>query len=159
MVAQIVNFAILFFILGRFVYKPVMRLLDERQEKIARTEAEKRAAGERLAAIESEREKMLAEARAESVRIIEAGKQSGEEVRKKILVAGQEEAARIKADGEKRIAGERSKLISDVRREVGTLVVDAIDKAFGDVLDERSQGRMVEQALAILREAQKSKNP
>ncbi len=150
-IAQIVNFTILLAVLAKFVYRPVMKLLDERREKIAETERQKSEVSEKLVAIEAERQVILEAARAESIRVIESAKHNGEEVKKKLLVSAQEEIARMKSDVEKKIAGDRVKLISDVRRELGTLVVDAIDRSFGDVVDQRTQGKMVEQALAAIR--------
>jgi len=58
----------------------------------------------------------------------------------------------MQADAAKKLQDERVNLVTEVKSEIGTLIVDTIEKTLGDVLDERSQGKMVEQALAILRE-------
>ena len=155
MIAQIVNFAILLFILGRFVYKPVMRMLDERREGIADAARREKQIAEKLSGMASEREKLLAEARAESQRIIDEAKSGGETVQKRLLGEAQAEIARLRLEAEKRLAGEKIELVADVRREIGAVVVEAIERSFSDVLDARAQGKMVEQALAAIREGQK----
>lgn len=155
LVAQIINFAILLVILEKFVYRPVMRLLDERRAKIADTLARDKMSAEKLEAVELDREKILSKARAESQRIIESAKQSGEEAGKRLLASAKEEVSRLKKETEKRLAAERTRLVADVRKEIGTVVVEAIERSLGDVLDARTQGRMVEQALVAIREGEK----
>lgn len=154
MLAQIVNFTILLAVLAKFVYKPVLRLLDERREKIAEASRKEQRIAIELSAIGAEKEKVLAEARAESERLIEAAKKSGEEAKKKILAEAEAEVSRLKSESERHLAGEKSRLLQEVKREVGGLVIEAIEKGFGDALDARGQGRMVEQALAALRETE-----
>lgn len=158
MVAQIVNFAILLFILERFVYRPVMRMLDERREGIAESAKREKQIAEKLSQMEVEREKLLAEARVESQRIIDQAKQGGEAVQKKLFAEAHAETVRLRLEAEKGLAGEKAKLVADVRKEVGSVVVEAIERSFSDVLDARAQGRMVEQALAVLREQNGTKN-
>lgn len=155
MVAQLVNFAILLFILGKFVYRPVIKLLDERRDGVARAAESEKQIAERLAGIGAERERFLVETRKESERIIDEAKKGGENTRKKLIEEAQAEILLMRAEAERRLAGEKNKLASEVRKEIGTLIVDAIERSFSDVLDARTQGRMVEQALAAIRETQK----
>jgi F-type H+-transporting ATPase subunit b len=158
LIAQIANFAILLFILQRFVYKPVMRLLDERKEGAREAlEREEKAAG-KLAAADAEKEKILANARAESQKIIDEAKKDGETVKGKLVAAAKEEIAKMKSDSDKQLKDERARLVSEVKGEIGTLIVDTIEKSLSDVLDARTQGKMVEQALAVLREG-KTESP
>lgn len=155
MVAQLVNFAILLFLLARFVYTPVMRLLDERREGIAQAARREAESAEKLAGLEKEREKILVAARAESQKIIDEAKKSGEQIAQRTILSAQEEIARREREAEKRFADDKARLVAEARREIGTLVVDAIERSLGDALDARSQGRMVEQALAAIRDVDK----
>ena len=150
-IAQIVNFAILLAVLLKFVYHPVTRLLDERKKEAEDTLTCAKEVKEALASSERAREKVLDEARLESVRIIELAKKQGEGTRQKILVTAKEAADRMYRDNEKKIAAEKIKLIADVRKEIGGLITEAIERSFGDVLDDRAQGKMVEQAFAVIR--------
>jgi len=155
LIAQVVNFAILLAILAKFVYKPVIKLLDERREGVAKTLEREEKAATKLAAADADREKILAQARLESQKIIDEAKRDGGEVKKKLLASTKEEIAKQKADADKRLKDERTRLVMEVKGEIGTLIVDTIEKTLGDVLDARTQGKMVEQALAAIREGQK----
>lgn len=152
LIAQIVNFAILLAILGRFVYKPVMKMLDERRDGVRQAILREEAAAQKLSSAEADREKLLGEARLESSKLIEVAKKDGEEVKKKLLASAKEEIKKMHAEADMRLKAERERLASEVKKEIGALMVDAIEKTVGDVLDARSQGKMVEQALAILQE-------
>lgn len=151
LIAQIVNFAILLAILGKFVYKPVLKMLDERQEGVAKALEREEKAAAKLAAADAEREKILAAARAESQGIIDEAKKDGEGLKVKLVATAKEEITKLKADAEKRLKDERARLVTEVKGEIGGLIVDTIEKTLGDVLDARTQGRMVEQALAAIR--------
>lgn len=155
LLAQIVNFAILLAVLGKFVYKPVMKMLDERKEGTVKAIEREEFSRKKLLEAEADREKILAQARVESQKLIDEAKQDGEEMQKKLLIAAKEEIAKLKADADKRLANDKVKLMHEARRELGAVVVAAVESALGDALDERTQGRMVEQALAAIREGEK----
>lgn len=156
LLAQVVNFAILLAILGKFIYKPVMRLLDERKEGVAKALEREEKATAKLAAADSDGEAILAQARLESQKLIDGAKNDGEAIKRKMLTEAQQDTLRLRTEAEKRLAGERAKLVADVRRDIGAVVVEAIERSFSDVLDSRAQGKMVEQALAAIREDAKS---
>jgi len=155
LIAQIVNFAILLFVLQRFVYKPVIRMLDERRENARLAIEREQHSTEKLQSAEVEKEKVLEEARKETIRILESARQDGEETKRKLVASAKDEITRMKAEADKKVKEERTRLLAEVKGELGALVVDTIERSFGDVLDARMQGKMVEQALAAIREGNK----
>ena len=152
LIAQIINFAILLAILGKFVYKPVMRMLDDRREGVRETLLREEEAFAKLSAAEADKENILAQARAESQKIIDAAKQDGEEMKKKLVASAKEEIEKMRAEAAKRLQSDQIRLVSEVKSEIGALLVQTIEKTLGDALDARTQGKMVEQALAAIRE-------
>lgn len=157
LVAQIINFAILLAVLLKFVYKPVLKLLDERREGVLGTLEKEEKASAKLASADAEREKILAQARVASTAILEAAKKDGEDAKKKLLASAKEEVSKMHAEAEKRLREEKTRLLSEVKGEIGSLIVATIEQTLGDVLDARTQGKMVEQALAAIREGAKTK--
>ncbi len=156
MVAQVVNFAILLFVLGKFVYAPVMKMLDERREGVKLALEREEHTVKKLAAAETEKEEILKTARVDSQKILDAAKQDGEAVKKKLIEEARGEIARQKSEATARLASEKVQLLREVKRELGTVVVEAIERTLGDVLDAHTQGKMAEQALAVLRESEKN---
>ena len=151
-IAQIINFTILLFILAKFVYNPVMRLLDERREGVKKTLENEEKAAAKLASAETDKDAILKEARAESSRIIETARVDAEEQKRRMVAATNVEVVKMHAEGQKKLKEEKSRLLVEVKGEIGTLIVATIEKTLGDVLDARTQGKMVEQALAAIRE-------
>lgn len=158
LIAQVVNFAILLGILWKFVYTPVMKLLDERRDGVRTALLREEHAAAKLAAAETDKANILAESRAESQKIIEAAKKDAEELKQKIIIVGKEEIQRMKQEAERKLHADKMRLITEVRGEIGNLIVGVVERALGDVLDTRAQGKMVEQALAVLREQNGSPN-
>lgn len=152
LIAQIINFAILLAVLARFVYKPVLRMIDERREGILRAIEREEYASKKLALAETDREAIIAEAHRESARIIEVSRQDGESMKKRITSDAKAEIAKLQAFAEKKLYEDKLRLLGEVKAEVGTLIVSTIEQTLGDVLDPRAQGKMVEQALSAIRE-------
>ncbi|MGI8682306.1 MAG: hypothetical protein ACR2JO_09335, partial [Mycobacteriales bacterium] len=85
----------------------------------------------------------LAEARAEANRLREEAREQGRAIIEELRVKAQEEAARINAAGESRLATERQSVMASLRAEVGQLAVDLAEKIVGTSLAEESRQRAV----------------
>lgn len=150
---EAINFGILAWLLHRFLFKPVMGLIEKRrrQEEALRAEAEQaRQAAEReaaawhdrMAGLEDERRKIIREAR---TRI--------DEERAKVLEEARAEAARLLEAGRHSLAGDRVAALEDLRGEIGRLSVDLagrlLDQTASPCVAEAFLGRL-EDRLATL---------
>ena len=148
LVAQTINFAALLIILRLFVYKPVLRMLDDRKQRIQ--------AG--LSAAEQGREQ-AAEASREAQAQIDAARREGQE----IVVQAQQAATRLQEQGRQQaqveaeallqrarseIQLERDGAIAGLRREFADLTIAAAEKVIGQSVDRAAHQRLIEQALA-----------
>jgi F-type H+-transporting ATPase subunit b len=153
LIAQLVNFLVLFFLLKKFLYKPVLDLLERRQQKIADGMRDADAAKGRLAGIEFERKQILHQTEAERQRMLEAAAMDVEELRRQRLqtVANEAEGvlARAKEEAE-RVHGE---LLAEVRQELGDLVLAITRKATTNTLTKDAHDKLVEAAMEELKEA------
>src|SRR3989338_6119701 len=103
LIAQIINFAILLAILGKFVYKPVMKMLDDRREGTLRAIEREEFSAKKLLEAEADKENILVAARLESEKILETARQDGEELKKKLLASAKEEAGKIHAEAQRKV--------------------------------------------------------
>lgn len=94
-VAQIVNFLILAFIFKRFLYKPIIKVLQDRKKTIAKGLADAEAASADRAAAEEQREKIIKKAGIESEKILDDTKKAAEALREKVLTDTKAEAEKI----------------------------------------------------------------
>jgi F-type H+-transporting ATPase subunit b len=145
---QLVNFAFLLLVLRLVVYKPVLKMLDERRERIREglnaadrgreqaAEAELRAR-EQIEAARREGQQIVANAQQVAQRLQEEGRQQALQ---------QQEAMLERARGE--IQLERDSAISELRREFADLTIAAAEKVIGQSLDRSAHQRLIEQALS-----------
>ena len=147
LITQIVSFVILFAILSKLLYKPMVNLLDQRAEKItAGLEAAERAKEEASKSEDSIRIQ-LEEARSEGQRLIAQARETAEKLREEeiIKVKGEIEAERVRA--QTNIERERDAAIEELRREFGGLAISAAEKVVKSTLDEEKNRELISSVL------------
>ena len=147
LITQIVSFVILFAILSKLLYKPLVNLLDQRAEKItAGLEAAERAKEEASKSEDSIRIQ-LEEARSEGQRLIAQARETAEKLREEeiIKVKGEIEAERVRA--QTNIERERDAAIEELRREFGVLAISAAEKVVKSTLDEEKNRELISSVL------------
>ena len=123
LVAQMVNFVLVAFVLYRFAVKPIAATLDERQQKISEGLQYAEEMKTQLAEAERERAAKIKEAAADAQRILgEAREQSKEMIEQKTQEAAAQAEAMIRKAAEATEL-DRQKMLSEVRQEVARLVV------------------------------------
>jgi F-type H+-transporting ATPase subunit b len=148
LIAQIVNFTALLIVLRLFVYKPVLRMLDERRERIREGLNAAERGREQAAEASREAQSQIDAARREGQAIVAQAQQVAqrlqEEGRQQALV--QQEAMLERARGE--IQLERDNAIAGLRKEFADLTISAAEKVIGQSLDQNAHKRLIEEALA-----------
>jgi F-type H+-transporting ATPase subunit b len=145
LIAQLINFSIVLFVLWRFAYKPVFSLLEARRQKIADGIANADKIKAELAATEAERKRVLAEAGDQAAKLIEdarsaAARVSEAETQKAIAAAEQ-----IIAKAREAAAQDHARMLAELKREVGRLVVQTTATVTGKVLSADDQKRLAEE--------------
>ncbi|MGQ9523146.1 MAG: F0F1 ATP synthase subunit B, partial [Anaerolineae bacterium] len=152
LLAQIVSFILLLIILQAVGYKPIQRMLRERQERIARALEEAKAAEAARAKVEAERGEILYQARAEAERLLAEARGKAQEEREKLLSQAREEAERIRATARQEAEAERAQLLGQMRGQIIALAMAAAHKLVGEALDEQRQRALVEAFFSGVRE-------
>lgn len=152
LLAQIVSFILLLIILQAVGYKPIQRILRERQERIARALEEAKAAEAARAKVEAEREEILSQARAEAERLVAEARGKAQEEREKLLSQAREEAERIRATARQEAEAERAQLLGQMREQIVGLAMAAAHKLVGEALDEQRQRALVDAFFSGVRE-------
>jgi F-type H+-transporting ATPase subunit b len=143
-----VNFIILLLVLRRYLFKPVLGMLDERARRIHEsTEAAERAR-EESARAEQERGEVLKEARRQAEEIVNRAMQEADSIRSEGRKAAQEEAQRIISRAEQEATAERQQAMQELRAQVADLAVLAAGRVIRRSLDDRAHRALVEEFLA-----------
>ncbi|WP_378951068.1 F0F1 ATP synthase subunit B [Pelosinus sp. sgz500959] len=143
LIAQIVNFLILVGILTKFAYKPLMKALEDRQNKIAdsidsaereRQEAEK---------LKLSYQQQLSDARAQAQAIVEKAEKLAEETKEEILKEARLESSRILKNVQAEVARERERALAEIKTEVVMLSMAAAAKIIDKNIDTETNASLV----------------
>ncbi len=152
LIAQLVNFAIVLFVLWRFAYRPVLAMLEQRRQKVAEAMVNAEKAREELARTEAQRQQVLAETNAQANKLIEEARAAAAKVREQETQKAIKEAEQIVTKAREAAALERTRMLADVKRELGRLVVATTSKVTGKVLTPDDQRRLGEETTRALAE-------
>ncbi len=145
---QIVNFGILLFLLQMFLYKPVLKLLAERKERIRKGLEDADKAKAALASAQADYEKRQEEARKDAQAVIAQASQVSERVREEILTEARKEAQAVVAKAREEIEYERKRVLAELRQEVASLAVMAAGRVINRQLDESAHRQLIQDFLA-----------
>lgn len=143
--AQVVSFCIVCFLLHRYAYKPVLKMLEDRRRQIEQGIANTEKIKTELARTEEQRHETMLRADAEATKLIEeahaaAARVQAQETQKAIASAEQ-----IILKAREAAAQEHDRMLEELKREVGHLVVQTTALIIGKTLTADDQRRLAEQ--------------
>lgn len=147
LVAQVVNFAIIAWIIWRFLLKRLLATMNERREKIAKGLADADRAREVLEEAAHEREKILQEASAESFRILQNARDEAERLRAAALERAGHDAERMVEEARGIMALERRDMEKAVQGLSLRLSGQILEKVVSDLFGEEERSRIVARGL------------
>jgi len=149
--AELFAFALMVFLLGKYVIPPINKAMTARQEAIRAEFAELDAAKADAKSTEEAYKAQLADARHEAAKIREDAREQGAAIIAEMRAQAQAEAARIVEHAHTQIAAERQQAQASLRSEVGSLATDLAGRIVGESLDDDArQSRVVDRFLAEL---------
>lgn len=147
LISYIINFVIILFLLARFVWNPIMNLLDQRRQRIQDSLAEAERISQEAAQERAAFQAQLAEERQRNAaQLAEAAKQ-GQQVREEIISAAQRERDQILTNAQREAEGLREQAITDARRDIVDLAIQAAQRVVGASMDETRQRQLVNDFL------------
>lgn len=145
LLVQIFAFAILFIILKAWVYTPLVDMLENRREMIAKGLEDANVAAEARANAEAKADTILNEAQAKASEVVREGSTKAEDAVKDIKIAAEAEATEIKKKAVEEAVKEREALLGEVRGQVAALAMAATQKLLGEALDEKRQHVLIDE--------------
>ena len=141
--AQILNFLILLFILAKFAYKPLMKVLDERRARVANDLETAEKTRVEAEALKEQYSKQLAEARTEATAIIDKANKAGQKVHDDYVAQAQAEKDQMMAAAKQNIANEKDQAMTDVRAQVIALATEIAGKVVDQKLNSAADQELV----------------
>jgi F-type H+-transporting ATPase subunit b len=146
------NFLAVFFVLKHFLFKPVMKLIQDRQDEIDKmyedADSAKRTANE----LQHEYEQKLSAAAEASEKLVKDAVARGRDREEEILRQANQEAAAILNKAAADIAQEKKKALNDAKDEISGMAVAIAEKVVGRHLEVQDQQRLVDEFIDALGE-------
>lgn len=152
LVAQIVNFLILLFVLSRFVYRPLLKILRERSKTIEKSLRDAKDLEIEKRRMESERAQIFKNTEREARRLLEATRKEIEQERGEEIEKTKREVSKIMERSKQDLEGEKKRMMEEAEKEVAGLVILASSQLLRENIDSERNRRIVERTLVGLRE-------
>lgn len=140
-IAELVAFLIILFVLGRFVWPPLSRSLEQRQNMVQKQVEDAEGAARRFKQAEERYEEALAEARTEAAKIRDQARADGERIRDELREQANAEVERIRQRGEEQLSTQREQVVRQLRGELGALSVQLAEQLVGHELSDDENKR------------------
>jgi F-type H+-transporting ATPase subunit b len=147
LLAQLINFAIVLFVLYRFAYKPILKVLNERTGKIEKGLKDAEEAQNKLQEIAQREKEVLKNAKEEGQKIIAAAESTAAKNKEELLNEAKKQSDKILAEASKKIEEEKNKMFLEVKSEVAELVVAAAGKILDEKIDAGKDNNIINKAL------------
>ncbi len=143
----IITFMVLFFVLAKFAWKPLLKMLQDREDMIRTSLDDAEKAKVELERLNEESESIMAKARSEAQTILADGKAAAEKVKEDTVAKAKEQANKIREDAEKQILVEKDKAIADIKQEVVNISLSVAEKLIHKNLSDADNKALIEESL------------
>lgn len=143
-----VAFLLVFFILKKFAWKPILETLKERETGIAEAIASADKIKTEMAALKNENEALLAQAREERAVLIKEAKETANKMVSDAKEKARAEYDRIVADAQSAITQQKNAALTDVKNQVGSLVIEVAEKVLRKELANKAEQEAYIKGLA-----------
>ena len=145
LVSQILSFSIVCVLLYFFAYKRVLAMLEERRQRIAEGLANAEKIKAELARTETQRLEVLAQANTQATKLIEEARAAAARVQEQETQKAIAAAEQIIAKAREAAAADHARMLGELKREVGRLVVQTTATVTGKILTAEDQRRLAEE--------------
>ena len=147
LVGQIINFLLLFVLLGFFLYKPIVKMLDDRRRTIAESLDNAKKIEENLAKSEEKTKLALELAQSEARKVLEEAIKLAGEQKNKIMAEAQAQSDRIIENAKAEAKTMKDNIVSDAKKELSQVVLAALDKIVSSDIDETTKDKLTKKAI------------
>jgi F-type H+-transporting ATPase subunit b len=150
MIWTLVCFGITFFVLRKYAFGPIQRVIDERRERIRRSLEEADTAREEARRLLEEHRALVAQARGDAESILAEARRVADAQRERVREETEADRQRRLEETRRQIEAETQRALEQIRAEVAELTLIATAKVTGKVLDQGDQRRLIDEAIGEL---------
>jgi len=146
-IAQLLNFAIVFSVLYFFAFKPLVKMMTERTEKIDKSLKDAEEIEARLSLTEKERHEVISAAKKEASLILTEANKLGEEKKADLIVKAREEIGLIINNERAKLTAEKAATLKELKKEVADLVILSMEKLLNEKMTIAKDQDLVKKLL------------
>ena len=150
LLAQIVNFSIIVFLLAKLLYKPVLEMMEKRRKEIERGLALTEKMKQEEEKLQQKKEKMTQEARREVRAILEEAKKQAKDEEKEIIAQAHQEAEAIILKGKEEVARTEKAMEGNLRAKSVDIAVAMTKRLLSAILSAPEQHKLIQKHLKEL---------
>jgi F-type H+-transporting ATPase subunit b len=150
MIWTIVCFLITLFVLKRYAFGPIQKMIDDRRERIRQSIEEAEHARAEARRLLEEHRSLIGQARGEAEQILAEARRVSEAQRRRVKEETDADRQRRLEETRRQIEAETQRALAQIRAEVADLTLVATAKVTGKVLDKKDHRRLIEEAVADL---------
>jgi F-type H+-transporting ATPase subunit b len=143
LIVQIGAFIVLVLLMKAFAYDPIIRMLEARQQRIAKGLEDARQAAIARENADAEAKKVMEAARAEAAQLRSEAAVEAEKTASGIVAKANEDAKKVVAKASEDATEERDRILADLRSQVAAISIAAANKLVGAALDEKRQRALI----------------
>ena len=138
--------------MAKFAWKPLLSMLEERENLIKRSLSDAETARDELQKINLESETIITKARTEAQSILSDGKAAAEKIKDDTVAKAKEEASKIREEAKQQIKAEKDRAISDIKKEVVDLSLNVAEKLIKKNISEKDNTSLIEESLEKIKQ-------
>lgn len=150
-IAQLINFGIVLLVLWKWAYKPIVKLLEERQEKIEKSVKQAAHIEQRLVDIETEQQEIFTKAKQEAAAILDETRVQSDERKKILLEKAKDEVKTVIVQGKMQLQAQKEQMILEARQEIAQIAIEAARKILSESVDEKKAQKLAESVFEKLK--------
>jgi F-type H+-transporting ATPase subunit b len=150
MIWTIISFLITLFVLKRYAFGPIQKIIDERRERISQAIEEADKARDEARKLLEEHRALIAGARSDAEQILAEARRVADSQRDRVREEVEADRQRRLEDTRRQIEAETQRALQQIRSEVAELTLIAAEKVTGKTLDQSDQRRLIDEAISGL---------
>ena len=146
----LVSFGLVYWVLKRYAFGPIQRLIDERRERIRRSLEEAEKARSEARRLLEEHRALIGQARGQAEQILSEARKVGESMARRVKEETEADRQRRLEETKRQIEAETQRALEQIRTEVAELTLIATTKVTGKVLEDADHKRLIDDAIRDL---------
>ncbi|MBL7058647.1 F0F1 ATP synthase subunit B [Patescibacteria group bacterium] len=147
-IAQVINFGIVFFVLYRFVITPLQKVMKERTKKIEKSLEDAKSIDKKFAQAKIDTEKIIHDARKEANDILEQARIEADKKQEEYIDKAKKQITEIISQEKQKMQLEKLNTIAEIKSDIGSLVISTVEKIVGQKVNSSTDHELIKKIIA-----------